>query len=131
MIGELFPFKDKTKNKLDRSLVVYSMKCKTSPVEYIGNTEGTLNIRIEEHRNPNRDKNSACKKHIADNADHLWGYDEVELVETTENDHKLLIRELLHILSRRPTCNKQLGSQSKHEINIILIKAYAQFRLET
>ena len=67
-------------------------------------------IRIEEHRNnPNREKNSAFKKLIADNADYVWDYDEVEIVDTAENDQELLIKELLHILSRRPTCNKQLG----------------------
>ena len=94
-------------------------------------SERMLKIRIDEHRNPNRDKNLACKKQIVDNADHLWDYDEAEIVETAENDHKLWIKELLRILSRRPTCNKQLGSPSKYEINTILIKAYAQFRLDT
>ena len=70
------------------------MNCKTCQAEYIGETERTLEIRIEEHRNANRDKNSACKKHIVDNADHLWDYDEVEIVDTVENDPKLLIKEL-------------------------------------
>ena len=77
----------------------------------------------------NRDNNLACKKHIADNADHVWDNDAVEIVDTPENDQKLLIKKLLHILLRCPTCNKQLGSQ--FEIKLILIKMYAQFRLET
>ena len=55
-IGELFPFKDKTNNVLDRSLVVYSIKCKTCQAEYIGKNERALSKRIEEHRNVNKDK---------------------------------------------------------------------------
>ena len=78
--------------------------------------------RVEEHKNPKKDKNSACKKHTRDNTGHVWNYEEAE------NDQKLLIKELLHILSRRPTCNKQLSSQSSYEIKIVLIKAYAQYR---
>ena len=127
-IGELFPFKDRVRDNFDRSRIVYSMRCKTCQAEYIGKTERALSTRIEEHKNPNKDKNSACKKHTRDNTGHVWNYEEAEIVDTAENDQKLLIKELLHILSRRPTCNKQLGSQSSYEIKTILIKAYAQYR---
>ena len=109
-IGELFPFKDRVRNNFDRSRVVYSMRCKTCQVEYIGKTERALSIRIEEHKNPNKDKNSACKKHTRDNTGNVWNYEEAEIVDTAKNDQKFLIKELLHIFSRRPTCNKQLGS---------------------
>lgn len=38
-IGKLFPFKDNIKKMEERSLVVYSIKCKTFGVEYIDKTE--------------------------------------------------------------------------------------------
>ena len=39
-------FKDRIKNVEDRSLVVFSMKCKTREAEYIGKTERILSIRV-------------------------------------------------------------------------------------
>ena len=84
-IGEMFPFKDKVKNKLSRSLVVYSMKCKTCKSEYIGKTERIMGIRIDEHENKNKDKRSACKQHIELNPTHEWDYGDVEILDPTLN----------------------------------------------
>ena len=51
-ISKLFPFKDKNKNVEDRSLVVFSMKCKTCEAEYIGKLERILSyVRINKHQN--------------------------------------------------------------------------------
>ena len=97
-IGEMFPFKDKAKNKLFRSLVVYSMKRKTCKSEYIGKTERILGIRIDE--NKNKDKRSVCKQHIELNPTHELDYGDVEILDSAENDRKLRIKELLHILTR-------------------------------
>ena len=47
IISNLFPFKDKIKNKQDRSLVVYSMRCKTCETVSIGKTERILDICIK------------------------------------------------------------------------------------
>ena len=62
-------------------------------------------------------------------------YDEVnarivssQILDSAENDTKLRIKELLHILSHRPELNKQLGTQSSYEIKTLIIQAYPQFR---
>ena len=86
-----------------------------------------MSIRVDEHQN---DKNSACKQHIRINPSHEFGYSEVEVLDSADNDRKLRIKELLHILSRSPELNKQHGSQSKYEIKTLIIRAYPQFTPE-
>ena len=125
--GKLFPFKDNVKNIEERSLVVYGLKCETCGAEYIGKTERILQHRLKEHRN---NATSACKQHIVDNPTHHFNFDKVEIIDSADNDTKLRIKELLHILSRKPLLNKQLGSQSNYEIKTLIIQAYPQFRSE-
>jgi hypothetical protein len=43
-------------------------------------------------------------------------------------DFKLRMKELLHILKRKPELNKQLNSQSNYDIKTLIIAAYPQFR---
>jgi len=127
-IGKLFPFKDKIIDLEERSLVVYSLKCETCQAEYIGKTERVLYHRLREHQ---KLKSSACMQHVADNPNHSFDYKKVEIVDTADTDMKLRIKELLHILSRRPELNKQLGSQSSFEIKTLIIQAHPQLRTET
>ena len=126
-IGKLFPFKDNVKNVEERSLVVYSLKCAICGVEYIGKTERILGHRLKEHKN---NKASACRQHVDVNPTHHFDFNEVEILDTADSDRKLRIKELLHILSRRPELNKQLGLQSNYEIKTHIITAYPQFRPE-
>jgi hypothetical protein len=58
-IGKMFPFKDKIKNVMEQSMVVYSFTCKCG-AEYIGKTERILHYRVKEHANP--DSTSAISK---------------------------------------------------------------------
>jgi hypothetical protein len=123
--GKKFPFKDRIKNALDRSLVVYSLKCDTCNAEYIGKTERILSHRIKEHRDK---AESACKQHQDTNAGHKIDYDNVEILDSADNDHKLRIKELLHILQKKPLLNKQLNSQSNYDIKTLIVQAYPQFQ---
>ena len=124
-IGKLFPFKENIKNIKDRSMVVYSLKCSTCGIAYIGKTERILCHRLKEHSTNNT---SACKQHTDANPNHHFDYDKVEILDSADTDTKLRIKELLHILSRNPELNKQLGSQSSYEIKTLIIQAYPQFR---
>ncbi len=81
-----------------------------------------LTHRIKEHKTI---KTSACKQHIEKNPSHVFNYDDVEVLDNAETEFKLRIKELLHILKRKPILNKQLGTNSKYEIKTILIRAYA------
>ena len=106
-------------------MVVYELKCSTCGAAYIGKTERILCHRLKEHREGN---SSACKQHVMANPSHRIDSDNVEILDSADNDIKLRIKELLHILTRKPELNKQLGSQSSFEIKTLLIQAYTQFR---
>jgi predicted GIY-YIG superfamily endonuclease len=123
-IGSYFPFKDNIKNSEDRSLVVYKLSCKDCDAKYIGKTMRILTHRIKEHK---KQETSACLRH-ADELNHTIDYENIEIIDKADNDLKLKIKELLHILKQKPTLNKQLNSQSDFDIKTILIQAYPQFR---
>ena len=124
-IGNLFPFKDKTRNKESQSLVVYKVNCATCNAEYIGKTERILIHRIKEHTKSDK---SACYQHTIDNPGHKMDYENVQVVDRASNDFKLRMKELLHILTGKPELNKQLNAQSKYEIKTFIIQAYEQHR---
>ena len=124
-IAKLFPFKDNIKKVDERSMVVYELKCSTCGVTYIGKTERILCHRLKEHRDKS---SSACKQHIMSKPSHHIDFENVEILDSADNDLKLRIKELLHILTRKPELNKQLGSQSSYEIKTLLIQAYPQFK---
>ena len=87
-----------------------------------------MSIRVDEHQNNKKDNNSAWKQHLRINPSHEFGYSEVEVLDSADNERKLRIKELLHILSRRSELNKQHSSQSKYEIKTLtIIRAYHQF----
>lgn len=123
---KFFPYKDKVKEIEKRSLVVYHLKCKAEGCDasYIGKTERILVHRLKEHRTL---ETSSCKQHELDNPGHTMGYDQVEILDTAESNFKLLMKELLHILARKPSINKQMNPQSKFNIRTLIIAAYPQF----
>jgi hypothetical protein len=50
------------------------------------------------------------------------------IIDKTSTVFKLRMKELLHILKRKPELNKQLNSQSNYDIKTLIIAAYPQFR---
>jgi hypothetical protein len=126
-IGKLFPFKDNIKKADERSMVVYSLKCSCG-VEYVGKTERILLHRLNEHV---KNSTSSCKKHVDANKHKdpkcFIDISQVEIVDCADTGKKLKYKELLHILTRKPELNKQLGPQSKFEKKTHIIKAYPQF----
>ena len=133
-IGSLFPYKDKITDKMSQSLVVYRLKCRMCQQCYIGKTERALGIRYKEHVSiPKVVKEetkitSAVKEHMIENPGHTFPIDSLDIVDRASNDHKLKVKELLHILEEKPTLNKQLNPQSKYDIKTIIVQVYPQFR---
>ena len=60
IIGQLYPYKDRVLDKMNKSLVVYRIKCKNCEVSYIGETKRRLHDRVQEHK---KGMNSSCEKH--------------------------------------------------------------------
>ena len=91
----------------------------------IGKTERILMHRLKDHVRENF--TPSCRQHEKSTA-HKMDYKNVEILDTASNDMKLRTKELVHILIRKPTLNKQLNSQSDFEIRTLLIKAYPRHR---
>ena len=94
---------------------------------YIGKCKRILSYRIYEHK---KNKESSCHQHSC-NTGHEIDYDNIEIIDKADTDMKLRIKELLHILKRKPSLNKQLNSQSSYEIKTLIIQAYPQLRQNT
>jgi len=124
-IGNLFPYKDRIQHNEEKSMLVYKIACKNCEATYIGKTARILSHRINEHK---LGSSSACRQHIQAHPDHCMDYENIEIIDTADNDLKLRIKELLHILKKKPSLNKQLNSQSDFDIKTLIIQAYAQFR---
>ncbi len=124
-IGHLFPYKDRIQHNEEKSMLVYKITCKNCESTYIGKTARILSHRINEHK---LGSSSACRQHIQTNPDHCMDYENIEIIDTADNDLKLRIKELLHILKKKPSLNKQLNSQSDFDIKTLIIQAYSQFR---
>ena len=56
------------------------------------------------------------------NPGHIMDYDNIEVIDQVESDMKLRIKELLQILRRKPTLNKQLNAQSNFDIKTFFIR---------
>jgi hypothetical protein len=108
-------------------MVVYNIKCVACNAQYIGKTKRILKLRLDEHKTK---PESACTSHENSNPGHHMNYDDVEILDSADSDRKLRIKELLHILKRKPELNRQLNSQSQFDIKTIIIAAYPQFRQE-
>ena len=121
-IGDMFPFKDNIKKDVEKALVVYELKCKDCNATYIGKTSRILERRLHEHETS---KASACHEHCA-KLGHTIDYENPEVIDTASSDMKLKIKELLHILKKKPELNKQMNSQNEFNIKTILIKAYSE-----
>jgi hypothetical protein len=124
-VGHLFPFKDRVQLTEEKSLVIYNIKCKDCNATYIGKTIRILFHRVNEHR---LGSSSACRQHTQANPSHTMDYDNIEVIDQAANDLRLRIKELLHILRKKPSLNKQLNAQSDFDIKTFLIQAYPQFR---
>ncbi|CAF1151054.1 unnamed protein product [Brachionus calyciflorus] len=83
-----------------------------------------ITIRISEHK---KSSESSCCQHDS-STEHTMDYGNIEIIDKADTDMKLPIKELLHILKRKPSLNKQLNSQSNYEIKTLIIQAYPQHR---
>ena len=53
-------------------------------------------------------------------------YDDVEIIDSADSNCKLLCKELLHIVKKKPSLNRQLGNDSSLNIKTLIIAAYPQ-----
>ena len=113
-----------------QSNVVYRFECLHCNASYIGKTERLLGYRIKEHM-----KRDAGYQHERSNPGHKIDWENIQILDTADNSKKLAIKELLHILKREPSLNKQLNQQQKNNprsglnLKTLLIAAHPEHTL--
>ena len=120
------PYKDKVELPEEHSNVVYHLKCTIYDANYIGQTKRILVHRLKEH---DKGETSACQRHLHEHPGHHMDFKNVQIIDQASNDMKLKIKELMHIIQRKPCLNKQLNSQSGFELKTLLVQAYPQFQV--
>ena len=103
--------------------VVYRLNCSNCSASYIGKTERILVHRLKEHQ---KRADSAFQKHEIQYPNHRIDFENVEILDRADNNLKLEVKELLHIVKHKPSLSKQLNPQSKFNIKTLIIAAYPQ-----
>ena len=97
--------KDPTENTR-KTGVVYNIKCRDCDKEYIGETGRTLGKRVEEHR---KLTSSAVHEHMSTTG-HRIDWNKVKVIDSEPVEHRRKTKEAIHIKQRRPTLNRDAGT---------------------
>ena len=81
--------------------------------------------RLKPKRLTDSDPKSICHQHQIETGHHM-DFQNVEILDTADNDFKLKMKELLHIVCHKPSLNRQLNPQTQFNINNLIIAAYSQ-----
>ena len=76
-------------------------------------TEILQYYRIKEHNNPKA--NSAIQMHKKEHPTHKIDATNIEIIDKADNNFKLMLKEMLHIIKHKPELNTQHASQNKNE----------------
>ena len=91
---------------LNRSHVVYCIKCSECHSSYIGFTCRILRLRVNEH---SKDNKSAIKQHSLTTS-HLIDFDNVCILDKDSNKMRLFVKESFKILEHKPDLNRMTSS---------------------
>jgi len=92
---------------LCKKYVVYKLNCNNCEATYFGQTKRQLNTRIVEHRNHIK-RNTFTHSMITDHriiSDHVFDWDNVEILDVERNLNKRLISEMINIKSQSKGLN--------------------------
>ena len=110
-LKDLFRCKDQIP-KLQKSKVIYKLKCLDCNAFYIGKTKRHLATRVQEHKEGKGDRDqeiSAVFKHMKDNG-HQIDFENVEILDMAQSDYRLGLKESMYIKKFKPSLNIQVQS---------------------
>ena len=107
-LGSHFPFKDKITDPTKLSNVIYHLKCKNCPADYIGMSKRIWSHRREEHEKTDHSSHVFEHHHLEG---HEIDFDNVEIIDRADSLRKLEYKEMLYIRKLKPQLNKQIESE--------------------
>ena len=113
-LSRIFKTTKDTIPKLETAKVVYNNPCADCTASYRGTIKRPLKTRISEHKkdvyNP-PDKCTALTKH-AWHQDHTFDFDNVQIVDRSDNYRKRIILEMSYIASNPNTMNQRTDTDN-------------------
>ena len=94
-----------------KSIVVYSVPCKSCSAMYVGQTSRQLSTRLKEHKRAVRstDFNASVLAEHAWNQHHLIDWEEATVLTSETNFHRRLTLESWYIHKSHQTLNRENG----------------------
>ena len=97
---------------LQRSNVIYMMRCSDCSACYIGKTKRKLHNRVCEHRAALKGRGFSCIAEHSLRAGHRISWTNVEVIGSDYSDIRLLYKEIFLIEKHKPTINNYVSSKS-------------------
>lgn len=97
---------------LQRSNVIYMMRCSDCSACYIGKTKRKLHTRVCEHRAALKGRGFSCIAEHSLRAGHRIDWTNVEVIGSDCSDIRLLYKETFLIKKHKPTMNNYVSSKS-------------------
>ena len=111
-VANMFPYKDRMPHSV-KSFVVYKIQCEACDASYIGKTTQRLAQRNEKAKSGSEEH--AFKEHTRTMGEnHKFQLDDVQILASEPNPHKLLVKESLSIRNEKPSLNKDKVSVPLH-----------------
>ena len=97
---------------LQRSNVIYIMRCSDCSACYIGKTKRKLHTRVCEHRAALKGRGFSCIAEHSLHTGHRIDWNNVEMIGSDCSDIRLLYKETFLIKKHKPTMNNYVSSKS-------------------
>lgn len=124
-VGSIYSkLKDKV-NKQLKSSIIYEVPCLSCPGKYIGQTKNYLRTRINQHkldcRHIEKSGTTALSRHAHD-LGHVFGFDDVRILDTEPILKKRLIKEMIYINREPHSVNDRTDIDGLSVVYLNLIK---------
>lgn len=109
--------------KLEKTNVVYRLKCKDCSVTYLGETNRQHKVRLLEYKN-NMNTLSQAKSVITkhrQNTDYAFDWNNIEILDNESIWSKRIFSEVLHVNLQKNAINKKEDTKNLHSSYIHLL----------
>lgn len=107
--------KGKMDNKLNKTGVIYKIKCNDCECVYIGETKRSLYMRIKEHQYyVKKNKKTSVLATHSNKCNHTFNFENVEVIDEEPNWHMRITSEMLHIHLQDAPLNCKEDTENLH-----------------
>ena len=113
--------------KLDKTNVVYKLKCNVCKASYIGETKRALSFRFEEHKRDIINKNYNKVVAMHSNYGHNIGPTKAAILDVEKNNNKRLMSEMINIHLQDASINLKEVTNKLHDNYHSVIQSFSSY----